>query len=159
MTYYIDDKDRSLRPQRPTRRRRVDFARTRKLDITFPFYIQIWIATAAKAFCVAIQVGVGPIILLYDPSHSAARHIPQVGLMWYLNHAFTDMIVTSHPWATCSNTRLHQGPVARSIHASMPYLYFRSRSLLWVASKRPVSTSIPALRNWSCYRHVLRLHP
>lgn len=117
------------------------------------------VRTFKMAFSVLIQMGVSPLIMLYDPSHSAARQKPQVRLTWNPDHyAFSDMIVTTHPPTRHSNTRLHHRPFTCDLPSSMHSLRFHTRSLLQLAPERPVSTPIPNTRNLFRYLNVIGRH-
>lgn len=119
-----------------------------------------WAEEVEMAFSVLIQIGASPLIMLYDPSHSAARQKPQVRLTWDpVHYAFPDMIVTTHPPTRHSNTRLHHRPFTCNLPSSMPSLRFPPRSLLQVAPERPVSTPISAIRNLFCYIYISGRHP
>lgn len=115
-----------------------------------------WFKKGEMAFSVLIQVGISPLIMLYDPTHSAARQIPRVRLVRDPHHALTEMTVTTHPRATLSNTTLYPRPFTCSLHASMPCLRCFRCSLLQFARKRPASTPMPILRNRACSVFVLR---
>ena len=60
--------------------------------------IQTWNNIATMAIFLLVQVTSSSLIIQYDPSDSAARHMPHVSLMWNPGyHAFTDTTVTSCP--------------------------------------------------------------
>lgn len=55
--------------------------------------VRTWAEKVEMAFSVLIQIGASPSIMLYDPSHSAARQKPQVRLTPNPDHyAASDMI-------------------------------------------------------------------
>lgn len=135
------------------------FLRGRDRKVASGNAVRTWSEKVEMAFSVLIQIGASPLIMLYDPSHSAARQKPQVRLTWNPDHyAFSDMIVTTHPPTRHSNTRLHHRPFTCNLPSSMPSLRFPPRSLLQVAPERPVSIPIPNTRNLFRYLDVIGRH-
>lgn len=60
-------------------------------DFTTCDAVQEWSEMVEITFYLLIQVTSSLFIILYDPSHSAARQIPQVRLIWNPDgHTFTD---------------------------------------------------------------------
>lgn len=129
-------------------------------DFTTSNALQTWSEMAGITFYLLIQVTSILLINLYDPSHSAARQIPQVRLISNPDdHTSTDITVFTYPWTKHASTRLHPRRFTRSLPASMPCLRFLSSSLLQVASERPIPAAISASRSLCRDLPVLRYQP
>lgn len=105
-------------------------------DFTTSDTLHTWSEMAGIVFSLLIQVASGLLFMSYDPSHSGARQIPQVRLMWNRDHhTFTNITVTTYPWPNFTSTRFHSRHFTSNLYASMPRLRFLSRSLLQVVSE------------------------
>ena len=84
---YAYDQKWPVEPRGPT----LSLSWGRGPDVTTPDAIQTWSDIATMAFYLLVQVTSSSIIIVYDPSHSLARHTPQVSPMWNPDyHASTD---------------------------------------------------------------------